>query len=63
MLQARKSVLLQDGGLLLVATTRENVSPSVVLELLQRIGGIIKVNPNWICFQDFSQPLSNMLAV
>ena len=36
-------LLVQDGGLLLVATTRENVSPSVVLELLQRIGGIIKV--------------------
>jgi len=28
---------------LLVATTRENVSPSLVLELLRRIGGIIKV--------------------
>ena len=27
----------------LVATTRENVSPSLVLELLRRIGGIIKV--------------------
>ena len=33
----------QDGGVLLVATTRENVSPSLVLELLRRIGGIIKV--------------------
>ena len=33
----------QDGGVLLVATTRENVSPSLVLELLKRIGGIIKV--------------------
>ena len=29
--------------MLLVATTRENVSPSLVLELLKRIGGIIKV--------------------
>ena len=34
---------VQDGGVLLVATTRENVSPSLVLELLRRIGGIIKV--------------------
>ena len=31
--------------MLLVATTRENVSPSLVLELLKRIGGIIKVFP------------------
>lgn len=30
--------------MLLVATTRENVSPSLVLELLKRIGGIIKVH-------------------
>ena len=30
--------------MLLVATTRENVSPSLVLELLKRIGGIIKVD-------------------
>lgn len=29
--------------MLLVATTRENVSPSLVLELLRRIGGIIRV--------------------
>ena len=36
---------LQDGGVLLVATTRENLSPSLVLELLRRIGGIIKVRP------------------
>ncbi len=28
--------------MLLVATTRENVSPSLVLELLRRVGGIIK---------------------
>lgn len=34
---------LQDGGVLLVATTRDNVSPSLVLELLRRVGGIIKV--------------------
>ena len=27
----------------MVATTRENISPSLVLELLKRIGGIIKV--------------------
>lgn len=37
--------------MLLVATTRENVSPSLVLELLRRIGGIIKVrrcvHNNW----------------
>ncbi|CAK0735756.1 hypothetical protein CVIRNUC_000634 [Coccomyxa viridis] len=33
---------VKDGGVLLVATTRENVSPSLVLELLKRIGGIIK---------------------
>ena len=35
---------LQDGGVLLVATTRDNVSPSLVLELLRRVGGIIKVS-------------------
>ena len=28
---------------MLVATTRDNVSPSLVLELLRRVGGIIKV--------------------
>ena len=28
-----------------MATTRENLSPSLVLELLRRIGGIIKVRP------------------
>ncbi|KAK9834962.1 hypothetical protein WJX81_000070 [Elliptochloris bilobata] len=33
---------VKDGGVLLVATTRENVSPSLILELLRRIGGIIK---------------------
>ncbi|BDA40565.1 AP-4 complex subunit mu-1 [Coccomyxa sp. Obi] len=33
---------VKDGGVFLVATTRENVSPSLVLELLKRIGGIIK---------------------
>ncbi|KAK9833100.1 hypothetical protein WJX74_007199 [Apatococcus lobatus] len=33
---------VKDGGVLLCATTRENVSPFVVLELLRRIGGIIK---------------------
>lgn len=37
---------VQDGGVLLCATTRENVSPFVVLELLRRIGGIIKVQPD-----------------
>ena len=36
--------LMQDGGVLLVAATRENVSPSLVLELLKRIGGIIKAS-------------------
>ena len=36
---------MQDGGVFLVATTRENVSPSLVLELLRRIGGIIKACP------------------
>lgn len=41
--------------MLLVATTRENVSPSLVLELLKRIGGIIKVAvrphrvPSFVC--------------
>ena len=30
--------------MLLVATTRDNVSPSLVLELLKRIAGIIKVS-------------------
>ena len=39
----RRYVLLQDGGVMLVATTRDNVSPSLVLELLRRVGGIIKV--------------------
>ena len=29
--------------MLLVATTRDNVSPSLILELLRRIAGIIKV--------------------
>lgn len=33
----------RDGGLHLVATTRENVSPSLVLELLKRVGSIIRV--------------------
>ena len=28
---------------MLVATTRDNVSPSLVLELLRRVGGVIKV--------------------
>ena len=37
--------MLQDGGVLLVAATRENVSPSLVLELLKRVGGIIKASP------------------
>jgi hypothetical protein len=36
------SLRTQDGDVLLVATTRENVSPSLVLELLRRVGGIIK---------------------
>jgi AP-4 complex subunit mu-1 len=34
---------LQDGGVHLVATTRDNVSPSFVLEFLKRISIIIKV--------------------
>jgi AP-4 complex subunit mu-1 len=33
---------VKDGGVILVATTRENVSPSLVLEFLRRVGGIIK---------------------
>lgn len=33
---------VKEPGLLIVATTKENVSPAVVLELLKRIGGIIK---------------------
>lgn len=37
-------LIFQDGGVQLVATTRENVSPSLVLELLRRIAGIIKVS-------------------
>lgn len=32
----------QSGGVLLVATTRNNVSPAMVLELLGRMGNIIK---------------------
>lgn len=35
----------RDGGLHLVATSRENVSPSLVLELLKRVGSIIRVCP------------------
>ena len=34
---------LQEAGLLLAAATTQNVSPALVLELLKRIGGIIKV--------------------
>lgn len=41
--------LLQDGGVMLVATTRDNVSPSLVLELLRRVGGIIKVGIQSAC--------------
>lgn len=37
-------VALQDGGVQLVATTRDNVSPSFVLEFLKRISIIIKVH-------------------
>lgn len=33
---------VKDTSVLLVATTRENVSPSLILELLKRIAGIIK---------------------
>ncbi|KAK9810642.1 hypothetical protein WJX73_006618 [Symbiochloris irregularis] len=33
---------VRDASVLLVATTRENVSPSLILELLKRIAGIIK---------------------
>ena len=39
----RDFTCMQDGGVILVATTRENVSPSLVLEFLRRVGGIIKV--------------------
>jgi hypothetical protein len=35
----------QDGGVQLVACTRDNVSPSFVLEFLKRISVIIKVGP------------------
>ncbi len=35
-------VHLRDGGVELVATTRDNMSPSFVLEFLKRIGTIIK---------------------
>ncbi len=41
-LKLKHACMGQDGGVFLVATTRENVSPSLVLELLRRIGGIIK---------------------
>ena len=41
--------LLQDGGVMLVVTTRDNVSPSLVLELLRRVGGIIKVSTQPAC--------------
>lgn len=34
---------------MLVATTRDNVSPSLVLELLRRVGGIIKVGIQSAC--------------
>ncbi len=34
---------------MLVATTRDNVSPSLVLELLRRVGGIIKVSIQLAC--------------
>lgn len=43
------SYFMQDGGVFLVATTRENISPSLVLELLKRIGGIIKARATLIC--------------
>lgn len=43
------ALLLQDGGVMLVATTRDNVSPSLVLELLRRVGGIIKVGIQSAC--------------
>ena len=44
--------------MLLVATTRENVSPSLVLELLKRIGGIIKVD----CLLACLPPLLTLLS-
>eukprot|EP00775_Hariotina_reticulata_P013061 gene13061-13188_t len=54
---------VKDGGVQLVATTRDNLSPSFVLEFLKRISVIIKRQP-WL--QDlaggagkFQQPLSN----
>ena len=34
---------------MLVATTRDNVSPSLVLELLRRVGGVIKVGIQSAC--------------
>lgn len=49
----------RDGGLHVVATTRENVSPSLVLELLKRIGSIIRVTDcfgQWMIDQRYSQP-------
>ena len=43
------ALLRQDGGVMLVATTRDNVSPSLVLELLRRVGGVIKVGIQSAC--------------
>lgn len=40
--RARRSAP-QAGGLLICATSRDNLSPSLVLELLQRVGHVIKV--------------------
>ncbi len=40
---------MQVGGLFWVATTRENVPPSLVLELLQRIYWIARVSCNRGC--------------
>jgi hypothetical protein len=38
----KRNTLAQDGGVQLVACTRDNVSPSFVLEFLKRIATIIK---------------------
>ena len=65
-LQAEASIQLicscmQDGGVLLCATTRENVSPFVVLELLRRIGGIIKVQTgSCSSYRSFCHPLLDL---
>lgn len=34
---------VQEGGVVFVATTKENISPSLVVELLKRVAVLIKV--------------------